>query len=170
MSQNPLLDFSDLPRFDAIKPEHITPALDVLLADARAAIDAVVAAGGDSWDAVVEPLTDATEKLGRAWGVVGHLNGVMGNTEGLREAYNAEIPRISAFFTELGQNLDLFARFKAVAANPEFAAASAAQKKVIENDLRDFRLAGAELPDAQRRASPNCPAGWPSCPTSFRST
>ncbi|VEB40812.1 Oligopeptidase A [Chromobacterium violaceum] len=81
MSQNPLLDFSDLPRFDAIKPEHITPALDVLLADARAAIDAVVAAGGDSWDAVVEPLTDATEKLGRAWGVVGHLNGVVGNTE-----------------------------------------------------------------------------------------
>ncbi|AXE29319.1 oligopeptidase A [Chromobacterium phragmitis] len=150
MSQNPLLDFSDLPRFDAIQPEHITPALDVLLADARAAIDAVVAAGGDNWDAVVEPLTDATEKLGRAWGVVGHLNGVVGNTEGLREAYNAEIPRISAFFTELGQNLDLFARFKAVAANPAFAAASAAQKKVIENDLRDFRLAGAELPDAQK--------------------
>ncbi|POZ60771.1 M3 family metallopeptidase [Chromobacterium alticapitis] len=150
MSQNPLLDFSDLPRFDAIQPEHITPALDALLADARAAIDAVVAASGDSWDAVVEPLTDATEKLGRAWGVVGHLNGVVGNTEGLREAYNAEIPRVSAFFTELGQNLDLFARFKAVAANPAFAAASAAQKKVIENDLRDFRLAGAELPEAQK--------------------
>ncbi|WP_174874808.1 M3 family metallopeptidase [Vogesella oryzae] len=151
MSQtNPLLDFTDLPRFDAIKPEHITPALDVLLAEARAAIDAVIKQGGDSWETVSEPLSDATEKLGRAWGVVGHLNGVVGNTEGLRDAYNAEIPRISAFFTELGQNLDLFARFKAVAANPAFAGASAARKKVIENDLRDFRLSGAELPDAQK--------------------
>lgn len=151
MSQtNPLLDFTDLPRFDAIKPEHITPALDVLLAEARSAIDAVIKQGGDSWEEVAEPLSDATEKLSRAWGVVGHLNGVVGNTEGLREAYNAEIPRISAFFTELGQNLDLFARFKAVAANPAFAGASAARKKVIENDLRDFRLSGAELPDAQK--------------------
>ncbi|SCK15537.1 M3 family metallopeptidase [Vogesella sp. LIG4] len=151
MSQtNPLLDFSDLPRFDTIKPEHITPALDVLLAEARTAIAAVIKQGGDSWEEVSEPLSDATERLSRAWGVVGHLNGVMGNTDGLREAYNAEIPRISAFFTELGQNLELFARFKAVAANPAFAGASAARKKVIENDLRDFRLSGAELPDEQK--------------------
>jgi oligopeptidase A len=150
MTPNPLLDFSDLPRFAAIKPEHVTPALDVLLAEARAAVEQVIAAGGDDWDSVSEPLSDATERLGRAWGVVGHLNSVMGNTEGLREVYNAEIPRISAFFTELGQNLDLFARFKAVAANPAFADASAARKKIIENDLRDFRLSGAELPDAQK--------------------
>ena len=147
---NPLLDFSDLPRFAAIKPEHITPALDVLLANARAAIDNVIAAGGKDWDSVSEPLSDATEQLSRAWGVVGHLNGVMGNTDGLREVYNAEIPRISAFFTELGQNLDLFERFKAVAANPAFANESAARKKIIENDLRDFRLSGAELPQVDK--------------------
>lgn len=151
MTTNPLLDFSDLPRFAAIKPEHITPALDVLLANARAAIDKVIAAGGDDWDSVAEPLSDATEQISRAWGVVGHLNGVMGNTDGLRDAYNAEIPRISAFFTELGQNLDLYARFKAVAANPAFAGASAARKKIIENDLRDFRLSGAELPEADKQ-------------------
>ncbi|GHD74981.1 M3 family metallopeptidase [Vogesella fluminis] len=151
MTTNPLLDFSDLPRFAAIKPEHITPALDVLLANARAAIDKVIAAGGDDWDSVAEPLSDATEQISRAWGVVGHLNGVVGNTEGLRDAYNAEIPRISAFFTELGQNLDLFARFKAVAANPAFANASAARKKIIDNDLRDFRLSGAELPEADKQ-------------------
>ncbi|MDC7712310.1 M3 family metallopeptidase [Vogesella indigofera] len=151
MTTNPLLDFSDLPRFAAIKPEHITPALDVLLANARAAIDKVIAAGGDDWDSVAEPLSDATEQISRAWGVVGHLNGVMGNTDGLRDAYNAEIPRISAFFTELGQNLDLFARFKAVAANPAFAGASAARKKIIDNDLRDFRLSGAELPEADKQ-------------------
>ena len=150
MTTNPLLDFSDLPRFAAIKPEHVTPALDVLLAEARAAVAQVIAAGGDDWDSVSEPLSDATERLSRAWGVVGHLNSVMGNTEGLREVYNAEIPRISAFFTELGQNLDLYARFKAVAANPAFANASAARKKIIDNDLRDFRLSGAELPDAQK--------------------
>lgn len=150
MTTNPLLDFSDLPRFAAIKPEHVTPALDVLLAEARAAVAQVIAAGGDDWDSVSEPLSDATERLSRAWGVVGHLNSVMGNTEGLREVYNAEIPRISAFFTELGQNLDLYARFKAVAANPAFADASAARKKIIDNDLRDFRLSGAELPDAQK--------------------
>ncbi|GGX84714.1 M3 family metallopeptidase [Vogesella alkaliphila] len=151
MTTNPLLDFSDLPRFAAIKPEHITPALDVLLVNARAAIDKVIAAGGDDWDSVAEPLSDATEQISRAWGVVGHLNGVMGNTDGLRDAYNAEIPRISAFFTELGQNLDLYARFKAVAANPAFAGASAARKKIIENDLRDFRLSGAELPEADKQ-------------------
>ncbi|WP_374498170.1 M3 family metallopeptidase [Vogesella indigofera] len=151
MTTNPLLDFSDLPRFAAIKPEHITPALDVLLANARTAIDKVIAAGGDDWDSVAEPLSDATEQISRAWGVVGHLNGVMGNTDGLRDAYNAEIPRISAFFTELGQNLDLFARFKAVAANPAFASASAARKKIIANDLRDFRLSGAELPEADKQ-------------------
>ena len=151
MTTNPLLDFSDLPRFAAIKPEHITPALDVLLANARTAIDKVIAAGGDDWDSVAEPLSDATEQISRAWGVVGHLNGVMGNTDGLRDAYNAEIPRISAFFTELGQNLDLFARFKAVAANPAFAGASAARKKIIDNDLRDFRLSGAELPEADKQ-------------------
>ncbi|MDC7696874.1 M3 family metallopeptidase [Vogesella indigofera] len=151
MTTNPLLDFSDLPRFAAIKPEHITPALDVLLANARTAIDKVIAAGGDDWDSVAEPLSDATEQISRAWGVVGHLNGVMGNTDGLRDAYNAEIPRISAFFTELGQNLDLFARFKAVAANPAFAGASAARKKIIANDLRDFRLSGAELPEADKQ-------------------
>ncbi|RKQ59969.1 oligopeptidase A [Vogesella indigofera] len=151
MTTNPLLDFSDLPRFAAIKPEHITPALDVLLANARTAIDKVIAAGGDDWDSVAEPLSDATEQISRAWGVVGHLNGVMGNTDGLRDAYNAEIPRISAFFTELGQNLDLYARFKAVAANPAFAGASAARKKIIANDLRDFRLSGAELPEADKQ-------------------
>ena len=151
MSSNPLLDFTDLPQFAAIKPEHITPALDQLLARGRAAIDQVIAAAGDDWDSVVEPLTDATEQLSRAWGIVGHLNGVMGNTEGLRDVFNSEIPRISAFFTELGQNLALYDRFKAVAANPAFATASAARHKIIANDLRDFRLSGAELPDADKQ-------------------
>ncbi|NHR07181.1 M3 family metallopeptidase [Chromobacterium haemolyticum] len=150
MSQNPLLDFSGLTRFADIKPEHISPAIDELLSAARAAVARLTAEqGAPSWESFVDPLTDATEHLGRAWGVVGHLNAVV-NTPELREAYNANIPRISEFWTEMGQNLDLFARFKALAASPEHADYSAARKKIVSNDLRDFRLSGAELPQAEK--------------------
>ncbi|OQS36584.1 M3 family metallopeptidase [Chromobacterium haemolyticum] len=150
MSQNPLLDFSGLTRFAEIKPEHISPAIDELLSAARAAVARLTAEqGAPSWESFVDPLTDATEHLGRAWGVVGHLNAVV-NTPELREAYNSNIPRISEFWTEMGQNLDLFARFKALAASPEHADYSAARKKIVSNDLRDFRLSGAELPQAEK--------------------
>lgn len=150
MSQNPLLDFSGLTRFAEIKPEHISPAIDELLSAARAAVKRLTAEqGAPSWESFVDPLTDATEHLGRAWGVVGHLNAVV-NTPELREAYNANIPRISEFWTEMGQNLELYARFKALAASPEHADYSAARKKIVSNDLRDFRLSGAELPQAEK--------------------
>ncbi|SMF01863.1 M3 family metallopeptidase [Pseudogulbenkiania subflava] len=150
MSQNPLLDLSGLPRFAEITPAHITPAVEQLLADARATVARLTAeSAAPSWDNFVEPLTDATEKLSRAWGVVGHLNAVV-NTPELREAYNANIPAVSAFWTELGQNLALFARFKALAEQPEYAGYNAAKKKIIANDLRDFRLSGAELPEAEK--------------------
>ncbi|OQS36023.1 oligopeptidase A [Chromobacterium haemolyticum] len=150
MSQNPLLDFSGLTRFADIKPEHISPAIDELLSAARAAVARLTAEqGAPSWESFVDPLTDATEHLGRAWGVVGHLNAVV-NTPELREAYNANIPRISEFWTEMGQNLELYARFKALAASPEHADYSAARKKIVSNDLRDFCLSGAELPQAEK--------------------
>jgi oligopeptidase A len=150
MSQNPLLDFSGLPRFAEITPAHITPAVEALLAEARTTVARLSAdSAAPSWDNFVEPLTDATEKLSRAWGVVGHLNAVV-NTPELREAYNANIPAVSAFWTELGQNLALFARFKALAEQPEYAGYNAAKKKIIANDLRDFRLSGAELPEAEK--------------------
>ncbi|UTH75240.1 M3 family metallopeptidase [Chromobacterium sp. IIBBL 290-4] len=150
MSQNPLLDLSGLPRFAEIRPEHINPALDALLEEARAAVARLTAETGEpSWDDFVSPLTDATERLSRAWGVVTHLNAVV-NTPELREAYNSNIPRVSEFWTEMGQNLALFARFKALAASAEHAAYGAARKKIIENDLRDFRLSGAELEAAAK--------------------
>ncbi len=150
MSQNPLLDFSGLPRFAEIRPEHIGPAIETLLEEARAAVARLTAEPGEpGWDSFVSPLTDATERLSRAWGVVGHLNAVV-NTPELREAYNANIPRISEFWTEMGQNLDLFARFKALAGGGEYASYGAARKKIVENDLRDFRLSGAELDDAAK--------------------
>ncbi|KZE33463.1 M3 family metallopeptidase [Crenobacter luteus] len=144
MSANPLLDFSGLPRFADITPEHIAPAIDQLLADARAAIAAITASDAPAtWETVLEPLTDATERLGRAWGVVGHLNAVV-NTPALRDAYNANLPKVAAFWTELGQNLELFARFKDLKAGA-YDALTPAQQALLDHDLRDFVLAGADL-------------------------
>lgn len=150
MSANPLLDFSGLPRFADIKAEHVTPAVDVLLQEARALVARLTQdAGAPDWDRFVEPLCDATERLSRCWGMVGHLNAVMSSPQ-IRDAYNSNIPRLSAFWSELGQNLDLYARFKALCEQPDFAAYNAARKTIVENNLRDFKLSGAELPDAQK--------------------
>ncbi len=147
---NPLLDFSALPRFAEFKPEFVTPAIDQLLADCRAAVARAEAADTPAeWDAFVAPLDDANEKLGRAWGQVSHLHSVMDSPE-LREVYNANLPKITVYYAELGQNEALFAKFKALKAGPGYAALSAARKKIVENELRDFRLGGAELPDDKK--------------------
>src|SRR5512139_1191874 len=146
MGINPLLDFSGLPRFAEFKPEYVTPAVDQLLAECRAAVARAEAADTPAeWDAFVAPLDDANEKLGRAWGQVSHLHSVMDSPE-LREVYNANLPKITVYYAELGQNEALFAKFKALKASPGYAALSAARKKIVENELRDFRLGGAELP------------------------
>src|SRR5258706_7767731 len=143
---NPLLDFSGLPRFDAFKPEYVTPAVEKLLAASRGAIERLVAStAAPDWENFVAPLYDATEKLSRAWGLVGHLNAVMNSPE-LREVYNANLPKVTQFYTELGQNQQLFEKFKALNASPEMARLSRAQRAIIEHELRDFRLGGAELP------------------------
>jgi oligopeptidase A len=142
---NPLLDFSGLPRFDAITHEHVTPAIAQLIADASAVVSALEAPAADvSWDNFVIPLEDATERLGRAWGIVNHLNSVV-DTPQLRAVYNENQPRVTEFWTALSQNEALFAKYKALAASPAYAGLSAARKKIIGNALRDFRLGGAEL-------------------------
>ena len=143
---NPLLDFSGLPRFAEFKPEYVTPAIDQLLAGARAAVARAEAADTPAeWDAFVAPLDDANEMLGRAWGQVSHLHSVMDSPE-LREVYNANLPKITVFYAELGQNEALFAKYKALKASPDFAALATPRKKIVDNELRDFRLGGAELP------------------------
>ncbi len=148
---NPLLDFSGLPRFAEFKPEHVAPAIDRLLTDNRALVARLAAPEVPAtWNEFVNPLEDANERLGRAWGVVGHLNAVMNSPE-LREVYNANLPKITQYYTELGQHEGLFAKFKALHGSPGFAALSRAQRKIVENELRDFRLGGAELP-AERKA------------------
>ena len=147
---NPLLDFSGLPRFDAIQPAHVTPAVAELLAANRALIEKLTHnSEPPTWENFVTPLTDAGEKLGRAWGVVGHLHGVKDVPE-WREAYNANLGEITRYYSELGQNLALFEQYKAIKASPAFAALSASRQRVIENDIRDFRLSGAELPEDKK--------------------
>ncbi len=147
---NPLLDFSGLPRFDAITVEHVTPAVDVLLARARAAVESVVADDRPAtWETVVEPLSDVLDHLQRGWGAVRHLNAVV-STPALRDEYNRNLPRVTAFYTDLGQDLRLFDRYRALAASPSFAGFHAARKKLIDNELRDFRLSGAELPEGKK--------------------
>ena len=151
VESNPLLDFTDLPRFDAIKPEHVTPAIDALLAQSRAVVAKLEAdATPVNWDDFVEPLENVTEKLGRAWGIVGHLNAVVDTPE-LRASYNENQPKITEFWTELGQNLALFEKYKGLKASADYPSLSVARKKIVENALRDFRLGGAELPEAQKK-------------------
>ena len=147
--ENPLLDFSGLPQFERIKPEHVAPAIEQLLADGRATTAASLSAK-PTWDDFVGPLEDANERIGRAWGQVAHLHAVMDNPP-LREAYNANLPKITQYWTELGQNQALFEKYKALHESSEFSALSPARKKIVENALRDFRLGGAELPADKKR-------------------
>ena len=143
---NPLLDFSNLPRFDVIRPEHVTPAIDLLVAEAAQVVQGLEAPSDNvSWEALVTPLEESTERLGRAWGIVSHLNSVADTPE-LRAAYNENQPKITEFFTALSQNEALFAKYKAIKASAGYDALSPARKKIVENALRDFRLGGAELP------------------------
>ncbi len=150
MNDNPLLDFSDLPRFDAITPEHVRPAITVLLDEARTLVERLISeAVPATWNEFARPLADGTERLSRAWGVVGHLHSVK-DVPPWREVYNDLLPEVTRFYSELGQNLALFAKYKALAASPEYATLSAARKRIVDNEIRDFRLSGAELPDDQK--------------------
>jgi oligopeptidase A len=143
---NPLLDFSGLPRFADFKPELVTPAVEQLLAENRALIDRLASASEPpTWHGFVQPMEDANERLHRAWGIVGHLNAVM-NSPALREVYNGNLPKVTQYHTELGQHEGLFAKFRALRADSGYEALTRAQKKIVENELRDFRLGGAELP------------------------
>src|SRR5262245_14095110 len=128
---NPLLQFEGLPRFNEIKPEHVAPAIDELLAAGRSALAASVAAP-PTWDGFVAPLEDANERLGRAWSQVAHLHAVM-DQPALREVYNAALPKVSQYWTELGQNLQLYQKYKELSRAPEFAQLSAARRKIVEN-------------------------------------
>jgi len=143
---NPLLDFNDLPLFDQIKPEHVAPAVDALLAGAESALQAVTEpAFPAEWTAIAKVLDVASERFSRAWGAVGHLNAVADTPE-LRAAYNDAMPRVTAFWTRLGSDERLYAKYKAIdpaTLNPE-------QRQAHRYAIRNFVLGGAELQGAAK--------------------
>jgi len=151
LQNNPLLTFGrGIAAYSEVKPEHIAPAIEFLLKHAQDAVDAATdSKTPSSWDQLAEPLEDATESLGRSWGVISHLNSVADTPE-LRTAYGEMLPEVTAFFSSLGQNLALYQKFKELKNSAEFAKLNRAQQKVIENSLRDFRLGGAELSEADK--------------------
>jgi oligopeptidase A len=147
---NPLLDFAGLPRFADIAPEHVAPAIRQLLDENRELLARLERPETTAtWNDFVQPLTDAGERLGRAWGIVGHLHGV-NDVPAWREAYNALLPEVTRFYAELGQNLALYEKFKALAASPEYVQLNPVRQRIIDHEIRDFRLAGAELPEDQK--------------------
>ncbi|APB98637.1 M3 family metallopeptidase [Polynucleobacter asymbioticus] len=151
LQNNPLLNFGrGIAAYAEVRPEHIAPAIQLLLKHAQTAVDLAVNPNtSPTWDHLAEPLEDATESLGRSWSVISHLNSVADSPE-LRIAYGEMLPEVTAFFSSLGQNLALYQKFKALCNSPEFNLLNRAQKKVIENSLRDFRLGGAELSEADK--------------------
>ena len=149
MSDNVLLHLGEEPRFDQIKTEDIKPALQTAIAEAREQIAAIKAQTHTDWANTVEKLTDITERVGRIWSVVSHLNSVVDTPE-LRAVYNELMPEITIFFTEIGQDIELYNRFKIIKNSAEFDTLSPAQQTKLNHDLRDFVLSGAELPPEQQ--------------------
>jgi len=151
MTQNPLLaPVSELVDYAAVKPGHIVPAVEELLGIARQAVDqAADPALAPTWEAVVEPLDTASERLWRAWSVAGHLNAVV-NTPELREAYNAALPLVTEFSTWVGLHEGLYKQYQRLAAAPDFASWTPVRRRIVEMALRDFRLSGVELQGADR--------------------
>ena len=142
---NPLLTMSGLPPFAQIKPEHVEPAIDSLLAENRHAVEQLLSETKEyTWDNLVQPLEDMDDRLSRVWSPVSHMNSVM-NSEALRDAYNACLPKLSEYGTEMGQNVGLYQAYKAVKGSKDYDRLDTAQKKVIENALRDFHLSGVDL-------------------------
>ena len=143
---NPLLAFTDLPAFDRITPADVAPAMDVLLERANAALETVTAPDFPArWDAMAQVLDVATEALGRAWGAVSHLNSVADTPE-LRAAYNEALPRVTDFWTRLGADERLYAKYKAM----DPALLNSEQRQAHRNAVRNFVLSGAELTGADK--------------------
>ncbi|HEX2237737.1 MAG TPA: oligopeptidase A [Gammaproteobacteria bacterium] len=147
---NPLLNMQGLPAFSQIRPEHVEPAIDTLLAENRARIDELLTKSGKyTWENLIHPLEMMDDRLSRVWSPVRHMNSVV-NSEALRVAYNACLPKLSEYGTELGQNERLFQAYQSIRNSDTFARLDVAQRKTIEDALRDFRLSGVHLPAADK--------------------
>jgi oligopeptidase A len=147
---NPLLQPNTLPNFSSILPEHVEPALDKVLSDAKQTVEHLLSTlTVPTWESLVIPMEELDASIDRVWSPVSHLNSVM-NSDALRLAYNACLPKLSEFGTELGQNEALFNAYKALAESEHYETLDVAQKKVVDNAVRDFRLSGVELSQEDR--------------------
>ena len=144
---NPLLENSPLPLFSKIEPQHIQPAVEQLIQECRDTVEDVLKQPHLNWENFCQPLAEANDRLSRAWSPVSHLNSVKNSPE-LREAYQACLPLLSEYGTWVGQHKGLYEAYQQLKNSPEFADYSQAQKKAIENSLRDFELSGISLPEA----------------------
>jgi len=150
-SKNPLLDFQGLPPFSQIKPEHIEPAIDELLSTNRQWLDRLLTTTERfEWQNLVEPLEDMMDRLSAVWSPVSHMNSVV-NSDELRDAYNACLEKLSEYYTELGQNEALFRAYESLVEQESYQQFIPEQRKVIENELRDFRLSGIDLSDKDKK-------------------
>jgi oligopeptidase A len=147
---NPLLHFTGLPKFNEIKPEHVSPAIEQLIAEGRALVEQLAASTeSPTWENFARKLEDHSEKLNRAWSQVGHMNAVVNSPE-LREAYNDNLAKLTDYGSDISQDERLYAKYKAIQASPAFANLTPTQQQIINNEVRDFKLGGAELPDEQK--------------------
>ncbi|WP_421258822.1 oligopeptidase A [Aeromonas sp. 600886] len=149
---NPLLTMDSLPPFSQIKPEQVQPAVIQAIADCKQKISDVLAQRDPhTWDSLIAPLEEVNDRLSRIWSPVSHLNSVL-NSEALREAHDACLPLLSEFQTYVGQHEGLYQAYLALSQSDDFPLLSGAQRKEIQNTLRDFRLSGIGLPaEAQQR-------------------
>ena len=148
MSRNPLLERHTLPPFGEIRPEHIAPAVDTLLEELRNGVENLVAEAErdtPSWDSLAAPLEEMSDRLAQAWSPVSHLNSTMSTPE-LREAHDGCLEKLSAYSTWIGQHEGLFRAWQALKDSPAFAELDEARQRAVNNALRDFRLAGIDLP------------------------
>jgi oligopeptidase A len=147
-ADNPLLDPSELPRFSAIKPEHVAPAIDAIIAEYRAQIDALSAAE-PTWAQLMQPQEELDERLSRVFSPVSHLHSVM-DSPALREVYSAALDQITDFEAELGQNRALYQAVQALRDGPAYATLERSQRTIVDDALRDFRLSGVALEEPAR--------------------
>ena len=148
--QSVLTDFSDLPKFDQIKIEDIEPTLDALLTDSREEMEQLAQSSTPrTWQNFIVPMDEIDNRLERMWSPVSHLNAVK-DSDALRDAYEACLPKLTEYGTKLSQDKRLYDGFKAIKDSDEFASLNQAQQKIIENALRDFKLAGVDLPEEQK--------------------
>lgn len=150
MPSNPLLYFSGLPKFDEVKPKHVRPAIDSLIAEGRALVETLAtSAETPTWENFALKLEDHSEKLGRSWNQVSHMNAVVNSPE-LRNAYNAGLQKLTDFGSDIAQDERLYKKFRVIQSNESFVQLSKTQQKIINNEVRDFKLGGAELPTDQK--------------------